>query len=117
MYAYINPGSEHTGGTLKQAKIIAATWLQFIHSDGMVDVEIDKKVKRKKGGNFEFTFRHKVTGVERKLETHGFSDEQIEGWLFKPRIYWDGSSTSSPTPEDWLTDEYRIRIVYDKIIE
>ena len=57
----------------------------------------------------------KMFGKSIELHTHGFTDEECEKFIFKPRIYWNGSSTAECEPENWLVDGCKFRIVYEKI--
>jgi hypothetical protein len=109
----INPGSENKGGTFAQALINAAEWLESIHNEGFTEVEMSF-VKRHKDGDWQFNFTHKVTGKVAILKIHGFTKEQRKSFVFNPRVYWNGSSTSDPKIEDWLTDDYTYRIIYEK---
>lgn len=109
----INPGSENKGGTLKQAKINADEWLKCVHDEGFLEVEM-KYVEQYKDGNFLFEFKHTITQKVATLEIHGFTKEECEKFMFHPRVYWNGSSSSSPDIEDWLTDEFTYRIEFYK---
>lgn len=109
----INPGSENKGGTLKQAKINAQEWLKSIHNEGFLDVKM-KYIKQYKDGDFRFNFKHTTTQKVATLDIHGFTEEECQKFMFHPRVYWNGSSCSSPDIEDWLTDEFTYRIEYYK---
>ena len=109
----INPGSENKGGTFEQALTIAKEWHENILS------EFPEVTMSEKGvhcdGLWMFEFKHQVTGVTVHLQTHGFTREQCEKFIFQPRVYWNGSSTGDPRIEDWLTDEFTYRVCYEKI--
>jgi len=91
----INAGSENKGGTVHQAHLNAGKWLQNIHNEGFLEVNMvhDKEYK---GENFLFNFIHSVTGKIAKLEIHGFTEEECKKFMFSPRVYWNGSSTDRP---------------------
>lgn len=108
----INPGSENRGGTLEEARIIAKEYLDQIHKEGYTEVEM---TELEHDDYFNFLFKHKVTGKGVELNTHGFTREECEEFMFTPRIYWNGSSCSSPKIEDWLTDGYEPFITYKKV--
>ena len=69
---------------------------------------------RYKDGDWNFKFKHLVTGAVVDLDIHGFTEEESEKFMFHPRVYWNGSSTAGPKIEDWLTDGYTYRILYEK---
>ena len=107
---------ENKGGTLEQAKINAEEWLKSIHEEGFIDVEMTFKERYGEGGNFLFLFdfTHSVTKKVATLEIHGFTEEQCQKFVLHPRVYWNGSSTANPKIEDWLSDEFKFKIVYYK---
>lgn len=109
----INPGSENKGGTLKQAKINAEEWLKCVHDEGFLEVEMEY-IEQYKDGNFLFNFKHNITKKVATLEIHGFTKEECQKFRFHPRVYWNGSSTSDPEIENWLTDEFTYRIEFYK---
>lgn len=56
-------------------------------------------------GRWVFKFHHPTTGVTVELETHGITEQaaEVAGLIFgPPRIYWNGSSSGVPRPEDWI---------------
>lgn len=110
----INPGSENKGGTLEQAKINAAKWLTSIHAEGFREVNMKFVEQYPDDGNFRFDFTHTVTKKVAILETHGFTKEQEDKFMFRPRVYWQGSSTADPKIEDWLGDDFDYRIIYER---
>lgn len=107
----INPGSENKGGTFEQATKNANNWLKLIHSGGFPGVEMSF-VEQLKDGDFLFSFTHNVTKKVVELCIHGFTDEECERFTFRPRVYWNGSSTADPKIEDWLADGFKYRIEY-----
>jgi len=113
----INPGSENRGGTFKQALINAERWYKNIikeFPEVTMSTHEDRCGNNGNYGNWNFIFTHGVTLKRVNLEIHGFTDEECEKFLFYPRAYWNGSSTANPEIEDWLTDDYTYRIVYEK---
>jgi len=112
MALIINPGSENKGGTTTQANINAEKWLKSIHEEGFPEVTME--FIGKSDGSFVFDFTHATTKVKVQLVTHGFTDEEAAAFVFRPRVYWNGSSTADPKIEDWLTDEYDYHIQYIK---
>jgi len=111
MAIVINPGSENVGGTFEQAEINAKRFLDSCHSEGLLEVEMEF-VKKRQTGNFDFRFTHKVTGKVVELSTHGFTEEECGNFLFKPRIYWNGSSTADPKIEDFMADGFTYRVEF-----
>jgi hypothetical protein len=109
----INAGSENKGGTFEQAEINAKEWLTNIHNEGFLEVEMSF-IERHKDGDWLFHFTHSVTKKVATLEVHGFTKEQREAFVFHPRVYWQGSSTADPKIEDWLSDEFNYKIVYER---
>lgn len=114
MAIIINPGSENKGGTLEQAKKNATRWLKSIHADGFKEVKMKFIKQYPDGRNFRFDFIHSITKKVAILETHGFTKEQEDKFMFRPRVYWQGSSTADPKIEDWLSDDFNYRIVYER---
>lgn len=109
----INPGSENKGGTLEQAKINAQHWLDAIHEEGFLEVEMEYIGFNDDDGDYQFHFIHNVTKKIAVLETHGF-DVDAEDVISVPKQYWNGSSTANPKTEDWLEDGWKYRIEYYK---
>lgn len=118
MTALINPGS-HIGAstgkawtnTFEEAKKTAERWLESMHNDdGLTDVELVRCDPLEHEGRWSFYFRHKVTGVEVELDTHGISDVDAycAKYIFTPRIYWNGSSTGDPKIEDFKAPGFRV---------
>lgn len=103
MVLMVNPGSKvrESGkgwtNTVELARREALEWLSRIHADGMTDVEL-LDGETQSDGRWVFTFRHKITGTEVKLETHGVDDLKayMKENLAFPRVYWNGSSSADP---------------------
>lgn len=112
----INPGSENKGGTFKQALINANGWLAEIVKE-YPEVTMSTHEERDEDGDWYFTFTHGITKKQVILGIHGFTDEECKKFIFHPRVYWNGSSTADPKIEDWLTDDYTYRVVYERKIE
>lgn len=110
----INPGSEYKGGTLEQAEENAKEWLKSIHDEGFPEVEMIF-IEQYDKGNFLFHFKHPVTNKVATLEIHGFTEEQCTKFVFHPRVYWNGSSTSNPKVEDWLEEGFYFKIEYYRL--
>ena len=111
MGVIINAGSENKGGTFEQAEINEKEWLNNIHNNGFLEVEMSF-VEYHKDGDWQFNFIHRVTGKTATLEIHGFTKEQCKKFMFHPRVYWNGSSTAEPKIEDWLTDGFKYRVEF-----
>lgn len=109
----INPGSENKGGTFERALEIAKEWHEEILKEYPEVTMTDHEIKLD-DGDWEFRFTHSKTGKTVILQTHGFTKEECENFIFHPRIYWNGSSTGEPKIEDWLTDEFTYIIKYEK---
>lgn len=121
----INPGSKIAptasgwSNTYERAQQEAARWLKSMHEDdGMTDVELVRSDPKCQSGRWAFYFRHKVTGVEVVLETHGIDD--LDAYrkvaVFTPRIYWKGSSTGSPKVEDFAAPGFRVHKTFVPVI-
>jgi hypothetical protein len=113
MVMIINPGSQSGGGTEAQALANAREWLQRMRQNGIGDpqivlVETPSKVNELRWG---FVFRHRLTGVECELEIHGLTKQECKAYAFPPRVYWKGSSCSTPDPLDWLAPGYVLALV------
>lgn len=126
MTLIINPGSgpvadAGTGWTNTQdgAFAEARRWHDRMKADGfghdveLLDLDPHRQGHSNQEGRWLFEFRHKVTGVVVELETHGV--DNIEAYMkervFAPRVYWNGSSCSSPALEQFaaagFTQTYR----------
>ena len=112
MSLIINPGSRiQSGGegwtnTVEGARKKAEEWQELIRAAGH-DVFLMDGVEER-DGRWVFGFQHNVTGVIVELETHGIDNlEAYEGaHVFTPRVYWHGSSVSTPELEDWAADGF-----------
>lgn len=107
----INPGSgpirDGNGwtNTEHRAQQYADEWLRRIVADGIVGVTLDpERAWDRENGRWKFRFRHAITGVVVELEHHGIDnlDAYSRANIFTPRVYWNGSSSSDPSAEDWL---------------
>lgn len=110
----INPGSENKGGTFEQALRNAQRWLKDIRREYPEVTMTTNEYRDGPNGNWNFQFTHGVTKKQANLDIHGFTDKECKGFVFHPRVYWNGSSTADPKIEDWLTDKYTYRILYEK---
>jgi hypothetical protein len=109
----INPGSKSGGGTETQALENARAWLSHMRENGISDpnvVLVEDPVSAN-GLRWTFVFRHLLTGVGCELETHGLTDEECSAYTFHPRVYWKGSSCSTPEPLDWMAPGYVLAIM------
>lgn len=115
----INPGSGHVASegegwqnTEAGAIINAHRWYDRIKEDGIEDIILLPACEYDNEGRWTFWFEHRLTCVKVELSTHGIIAEQLSAYraehIFYPRIYWDGSSSSNPEPENWLKDGYRV---------
>ena len=113
----INPGSrigkstpKGWTNTFEKAQAEAERWLKNMHEDdGLTDVELVRSDPKPEGGRWKFTFRHRVTGVEVTLDTHGISDldAYCKQYIFAPKVYWKGSSCSNPQLDDFAAPGFR----------
>jgi hypothetical protein len=106
----INPSSSIVGGTYEDARKEAERLLQCIKASGITDVELlDEYTYR--NDYWTFTYRHKITGKTGTWELTGLEQNYKEkGFTFHPRIFWNGSSCSSPEWKDFLTPEYELTV-------
>ncbi len=119
MSTFINPGSriaEPTTGwtnTFEQAKKEAETWLETMHEEGIVDVAIVNWDETESEGRWRFEFEHAVTRVRVTLATHGIDNltAYCKQALFAPRVYWNGSSSSSPDHADFAAPGFKLTYV------
>jgi len=105
----INPGSKNKGGTIEEARIIADSFLDEVKAIGIKGVTVSEGEKLE-DGDFSFDFTHPVTGVVVNLQTHGFNIEELNQFLFSPRVYWGESSTRGPELEDFDKEGF-VRVV------
>lgn len=94
--------------TYAAARKAADEWLTKMRAEGIADVELATADETEREGRWTFTFRHAVTEVEVKLETHGIDDMEAYNrqCVFEPRIYWNGSSTANPELSDFAAPGY-----------
>ena len=78
--------------------------------DGITDVELVLPGVYDGDGRWDFTFRHWLTGVEKKLGMHGLTDQELKKYIFGARVCWDGGSSSTPELKDFLKPGYEICI-------
>lgn len=111
----INPGSHVRGGTAEQALENARDWHRRMIEQGFTDVVLDEVPRQGPpqygSDRWTFAFRHTLTGREAELMIHGLSEGECgECGIFRPRVYWNGSSCSDPKWEDFLTDGFELAI-------
>lgn len=111
MTIIINPGSTMKGGTEAEALRHALRWLRSIQEDGITDVELLPNPEQVADGRWVFSFRHRITRRVATLDVHGLSDKEIEESVFRPRQYWNGSSTADPQWSDFLTPDFELRAI------
>jgi hypothetical protein len=116
MSLIINAGSHQKGGTFEEAEKHAIEWLELLKNNGFYDIEM-KFIEKRIDGNFHFEFKHKITGKIVNLETHGYTDEECKKFIFRPREYWNGSSTAGVEIKDWLSEGFNYKINYYKEIK
>ena len=118
----INPGSEvgkqEVGftNTHEQARRYAYEWFYKPMIDqGFTDIEVED-TKEEVDGRWKFIFKHTVTGKEVELETHGIDnmDAYTDKYIFTPRVYWNGGSSSSPELEQFAVDGYKPVMTFEK---
>lgn len=107
MSLIINPGSRIGAGaawtnTYEQARKSAEDLLVHLAREGHIDVTLLDEFEVNEG-RWVFSFRHNVTGKVVEFETHGIDDLDAyeKAHIFSPRVYWNGSSCSSPKLDDW----------------
>jgi len=110
----INPGSEigteQVGftNTHEQARRYAYEWFyKPMLKEGFRDIKVID-TKEEQDGRWKFIFKHTVTGKEVELEVHGIDDLKAyqEKYIFMPRTYWDGGSSSNPELEDFEVEGF-----------
>lgn len=100
--------------THKTARWNAYEWFyKPMIKQGFVDIEVID-TKEEVQGRWKFIFRHKITGKEVELEIHGIDD--LEAYekqnIFAPRVYWDGSSSSTPELEQFQAEGFHPVMTY-----
>lgn len=107
----INPGSHVEGGMEDQARINAFEWLHRMREHGITDVVIDNaEPPAYSSGRWTFIFRHTLTGRTAELCIHGLTPTEVQERTFGARVYWNGSSCSDPTWEDFLAPRFEVGI-------
>jgi hypothetical protein len=101
-------------GTYEQAIINAQGWLKNIQSEFPEVRIIDEQETYDVYYGWVFRFIHTVTEKTAWLGIHGYTDEQVEVGSFFTRVWWNDSSTSDACIEDWLTNDFKYKIVYEK---
>jgi hypothetical protein len=116
---FINPGSRIGDNAIgwtnthAHAGIHAAEWSQRMFAEGFTDIEVTD-TGREENGRWVFKFRHTVTGKVVTLEQHGIDDLEAyeKQHIFSPRVYWNGSSSSSPSIEDFAAEGFVPVVTY-----
>lgn len=124
MTVIINAGSRIGGepqgwtNTVEGARRRAGEWLDRMRAVGFVDVEMTDTVEEV-DGRWVFVFRHTVTGVEVKLETHGIDDldAYMRQYIFDPRVYWNGSSSAEPQLDDFAAPGFSKTMTFTAVSE
>jgi len=110
----INPGSGaiQTGSkwtnTHEVAKQNAYSWFyKPMLEQGFTDIKVEDTGKEQ-DGRWLFIFKHEVTGVSVELEIHGIDNlkNYEDEFIFTPRVYWNGSSSSNPELRDFKADGF-----------
>lgn len=122
MNIIMNPGS-HIGeqeegftNTHATAKRNAYEWFyKPMMEEGFTDIEVED-TGEKDDGRWKFIFKHKITGKEVELDIHGIDnmDAYTDKYIFAPRVYWNGGSSSSPELEQFEADGYKPVMTYVK---
>lgn len=118
----INPGSELPSGeagigwtnTHEQAKKYAYIWFyKPMMKEGFTDIEVEDTGKET-DGRWLFIFRHQVTGKAVELETHGIDNLEAyeKQFVFTPRVYWDGGSSSNPELSQFVVEGFEPVMTY-----
>lgn len=121
MNLIINPGSGEVGdsgegwtNTHKQARLNAYTmFYRPMLEQGFTDIEVID-TKEEVEGRWKFIFKHKITGKEVELETHGIDNMEAycKEHIFGSRIYWNGSSSGNPELSDFAAEGYEPILTY-----
>lgn len=110
MSIIINPGRSTVGGTYEDARKEAKRLLLCMEEDGITDITLLDEYEEH-NGRFIFTYQHNVTKKTGTWDITGLEGNYKEkGFIFQPRIYWNGSSCANPTWEDFLTPEYELTV-------
>lgn len=122
MVMIINPGSKigtETKGwanTHKTARLYAYTWfLKPMLKDGFRDIEVID-TKQERDGRWLFIFKHTITNKEVELEVHGIDNLEAyqKQYIFTPRVYWNGSSSSNPELEQFSAEGFSPVMTYER---
>lgn len=97
--------------TLNQATKNARKYLKLIHQLGVKDIEMSY-IRQEEGGHYLFHFIHPVTKKVATLSTHGYTQEQLKDFVFKPRVFWNGEWGEYPEIEDWLEDGFEAVVTF-----
>lgn len=120
----INPGSKIGDdpkgwtNTHTQARKHAYEWFyKPMQEDGFTDIEVED-TKEERDGRWLFIFKHSITEKQVELEVHGI--DNLEAYrnqhIFSPRVYWNGSSSSNPSIDDFAVDGFTPVLTYIKDI-
>jgi len=112
----INPGSELADNetavgwtnTHEVARRYAYTWfLKPMQEQGFTDIRVTD-TGEESDGRWKFLFTHEVTGKVVELEVHGIDDLKAyeKQYIFTPRVYWNGSSSSDPELEQFSAEGF-----------
>lgn len=111
MNVIINPGSRVERGTRRQALENAKAWRDRMRAEGINGVALRFKPLREEDGRWVFAFVHMVSRVECELTIDGLTDAQKAEMMFRPKVYWKGSSCSPPSIYDFVAEGYEVNIV------
>jgi hypothetical protein len=112
--SHIGPASEGWTNTYAKALEYAKTWfLDTMRKVGFQDIELIETHEADEG-RWKFIFKHRITGVEVELWTHGIDDLKAyeKAHIFTPRVYWNGSSSSNPDLEEFKADGFEPVLTY-----
>lgn len=122
MNIIINPGSKLPlaeaaigwTNTHDQAKRYAYEWFyKPMTEEGYTDIEVID-TGEENDGRWKFIFKHKITGKEVELETHGIDDLEAyeKQFVFTPRVYWNGGSSSNPDLKQFEAEGFEPVMTY-----
>jgi hypothetical protein len=101
--------------TVETAVKLAREWHERMIADGIADVELNETPVCEKEGRWEFIFKHRLTGVEVTLKTHGIDNmDAYTNMNVYPRVYWNGSSSGQPSVEDFAAPGWRVHCSFVK---